>query len=1225
MSNDPKSFLSTDGLQALIANIKASLGATDYDDLSDKPKLNNVTVQGNKTSTDFGLQDKIDSSHKLNADLIDDSESINKFVTAAEKTAWNKSVSYMSIPNSGDLNNYYGAENAGNYLCTDANVSTLSHKPSAITTAFRMDVIFYNDQTIQVIYPNDEKCVSFLRIYKNNTWSEWKESAIEMTILSYGNSTWDDFMKAYLLNSIVYCRAGSSTPQTSPQLRLAFMAYVNNEANPTEVEFQYYRSVSNKSDSAQGDEVYVYKLNKTDGWSNLKRNAYSKVAVAAPITKSYASGTVTIGHANSGVAAGTYDSVTVDAKGHVTAGSNYTIDSTPTVNSTNLVTSGGVYTDQTRQDTVIGIVENKGAKNLLETTKVSQTINGVTFTVNGDGTVTIDTAGVASQDRAQFLLRSVTTYPGMQGYILSGAVQNNQDVQLRFQLGANPWTVYAADSGSGATISSYSDASLIQVYINVPAGVTVSNLVFKPMICTKAEWDISHEYVPYGKTNAELTAENTSQQAEINYAVNAGVKNLLPMTHTSGSITRYGVTCTWNDDGTMTLNGSHNSGDSASIFEFYDGSAIDTTVLPAGSYVITGCPAGGSTSTYRAALSQIAGAVDAGNGATFELSEPHYAAYRILISGNVTFNNMVFKPMIRPASITDSTFQPYALPNPTLTPAVIKAVDEGSKNKFTYGDLIGIITNFSDQTFFLPAGSYKLIFTASASTGVFAVRLKDAQNNSIYYITANNVAETRTYDLNISKDAEKITFYSSVSNDFTNIMICTAADYAISPTFVPYRPSYDNLVDEVSQLKNYIGYEKSWILGLQVDYQNKTFTRLGKAVDLTPGLDFNQFNIYNKRRRCNVSDDGTINAFYGESGYIEDGTNGQVMVYQPKFYYKVEPLKLESIVDGEGYHIRKANYYISETPRDGFKLHPAFKDENGNELEYYLIGAYEASLYDVSESIYILDDAQVADFSADKICSIANAKPISGLTQNLTRSNCEKLATNRGTRWHNMTIQIASAEQLLFMIEYGKMNAQETIGKGVVNKASGEGNESINTGSTSNLGNASGATSGTDGLVSIAYRGVENLWGNIWSWIDGVNIWGDGTKKGGIPYITNKLPFVENTKTDYNSAGFTTSGTNGYISAMGYGNPDYDWVFFASETTGNSTLPVGDYQYYTANLNGYRVAILGGTWTNVLNAGLFCWHLDISSSYRSRYIGGRGVIIPDINATNYWTNIRKAN
>lgn len=477
-------------------------------------------------------------------------------------------------------------------------------------------------------------------------------------------------------------------------------------------------------------------------------------------------------------------------------------------------------------------------------------------------------------------------------------------------------------------------------------------------------------------------------------------------------------------------------------------------------------------------------------------------------------------------------------------------------------------------------------------------------------------------DMNIALAAkqDKLTFDSTPTDSSTN----PVTSDGIYTDQQRQDVALADLVDEVSQLKNYIGYEKSQILGLQADYQNKIFTRLGKAVDLNPGSDFNQFNIYNKRRRCNVSDDGTINTFYGESSYVEDGTNGQVMVYQPKFYYKVEPLKLEPIVDGEGYHIRKANYYISETPRDGFKLHPAFKDENGNELEYYLISAYEASLYDVSESTYILDDAQVADFSADKICSIANAKPISGLTQNLTRSNCEKLATNRGTRWHNMTIQIASAEQLLFMIEYGKMNAQEAIGKGVVNKASGEGNESINTGSTSNLGNASGAASGTDGLVSIAYRGVENLWDNIWSWIDGINIWGDGTKKGGIPYITNKLSFVENTKTDYNSVGFTTSGTNGYISAMGYGNPDYDWVFFASETTGNSTLPVGDYQYYTANLNGYRVARLGGDWSSGLGAGLFYWVLLNSSSNRGRYVGGRGVIIPDINATNYWTNIRKA-
>ena len=65
---------------------------------------------------------------------------------------------------------------------------------------------------------------------------------------------------------VVYCRASSqSNPATGSQTRLAFMAYVNDATNPTEVEFQYYRSMSQHSATNQGDEVYVYKLNKTTG------------------------------------------------------------------------------------------------------------------------------------------------------------------------------------------------------------------------------------------------------------------------------------------------------------------------------------------------------------------------------------------------------------------------------------------------------------------------------------------------------------------------------------------------------------------------------------------------------------------------------------------------------------------------------------------------------------------------------------------------------------------------------------------------------------------------------------------------------------------------------------------------------------------------------------------------------------------------------------------------
>jgi hypothetical protein len=66
----------------------------------------------------------------------------------------------------------------------------------------------------------------------------WKSGGLPMVILSYGNSTWQSFIDAYNNNVIVYCRASSNTdPSQGSQTRMAFMAYVNNETAPTEVEF----------------------------------------------------------------------------------------------------------------------------------------------------------------------------------------------------------------------------------------------------------------------------------------------------------------------------------------------------------------------------------------------------------------------------------------------------------------------------------------------------------------------------------------------------------------------------------------------------------------------------------------------------------------------------------------------------------------------------------------------------------------------------------------------------------------------------------------------------------------------------------------------------------------------------------------------------------------------------------------------------------------------------
>lgn len=444
------------------------------------------------------------------------------------------------------------------------------------------------------------------------------------------------------------------------------------------------------------------------------------------------------------------------------------------------------------------------------------------------------------------------------------------------------------------------------------------------------------------------------------------------------------------------------------------------------------------------------------------------------------------------------------------------------------------------------------------------------------------------------------------------------------------------ILSGVADLRAYLGLTADDIVGIQVDYKNKTFKRLAGAANLTPGSDFDKFSMYGGRRKCNVADDGTINAWYGDDNYTEDGSNGQVMVYQPKFYYLVCPVEYDPIDTGIGYHLRKANYYVSEKPRAGFRLHPAFYDASGNEIDYFLTSTYEGSIYDTSAAAYLLQDEQLMSSAEDKFSSIAGARPASGSSQNLTRTEIEKMAQNRGTNWHSDLIKPVSAEQLLMIIELGIMNTQTGVGQGVVGLPYTTGDDTTSsyaaaTGSTAALGNGTGRAEKTttyeggsakeytvDSKTSVCWRGKENFWGNIWKFVYGISIWGNGKMDGGQPYICSDFNFAENKNSgNYEPAGFTVAPKEGYISAMGY-STKFDWLFIASETLGNSSLPVGDYTYLIQNLNGYRITLLGGGWSF---AGAFCWALVIGVGNRYRIIGGRLVYIPDRDSDAYTTAI----
>lgn len=474
-----------------------------------------------------------------------------------------------------------------------------------------------------------------------------------------------------------------------------------------------------------------------------------------------------------------------------------------------------------------------------------------------------------------------------------------------------------------------------------------------------------------------------------------------------------------------------------------------------------------------------------------------------------------------------------------------------------------------------------------------------------------------------------LTVTTTVSNaDNVNLTVDPAATATIGDVL--------ELEKQISDLQAFVGYTDSDIYGVEVDFVNKKFTRLAGAVGKTPGEPFNSVNAFGGRKRCNLTNEGVVVAYYGDPGYSETGkltqsvdlnpddveepdpdlqfsagTVVQVMVEQPRFYYKVVPLKLEKIAGGVGYHMRKARYYICDTPKTGFKLHPAFVVD-GVEKEKIYLSAFDGCLWDASSSSYILNDDQVASFTSavgtgDMLSSIANAKPISGLTQNLTRGNSRILAHNRGAGWELEYGATVAATQILMLVEYASLNMQSAIGAGVTGKTD-DGSTSMTepTGATTNLGNASGSVTNVNGWNVVTYRGEENRWGNIWKFIDGMNI----NAKGIHELYVADHGFADDKITDnYKKTGITLAKANGYVSAFGY-NENFDWLFVPSETTGNSSLPVGDYFYQNNAYNGIMISLLGGSWYYGSNAGPFCWDVDAVSSYRYRTFGARPVYIP---------------
>lgn len=119
------------------------------------------------------------------------------------------------------------------------------------------------------------------------------------------------------------------------------------------------------------------------------------------------------------------------------------------------------------------------------------------------------------------------------------------------------------------------------------------------------------------------------------------------------TMTFYGVTYKVNDDGSITVNGTASGGASF----FYLTNNLSLTV--GGEYILNGCPSGGNLSGYSVRLYD-GGSYKSDFGSGLDFIFGTQSGVRINISNGTTVNNMVIKPMVRLASDSDPTYEPYA-------------------------------------------------------------------------------------------------------------------------------------------------------------------------------------------------------------------------------------------------------------------------------------------------------------------------------------------------------------------------------------------------------------------------------------------------------------------------------------------------------------------------------------------------------------------------------------
>lgn len=522
---------------------------------------------------------------------------------------------------------------------------------------------------------------------------------------------------------------------------------------------------------------------------------------------------------------GKYISAISETNGKISA-TEATMDTTPTANSTVPVTSGGVAASQAAQDAEIAWNVNQGVKNLIELSPNTYTSGNVVVKLNDDGTVSVSlSSGSTANTTFSRAIKTITNLRDMD-LILNGCPSGGNYSSGYALYISDDSTTKEKDEGNGVLVPKNTTVTTSYLALIVRSGTAISGtLTFKPMIRPASITDST--FVPYAKTNRELTVAEDEDRAALAEVIDggaAGTKN-----H-----------CTQ-------ASGSNNPSSDRWINIPVSDVGVGQWVMSFGKLTSTDtddtlCQAICFNSSNQQVSNWVNFKREPNTNKTFTITDT--VSYVRLYPANsyaasegdtVTFTDAMLSPKV--LYDADPSYVPYApaLTNVILTPALIKQVDEGSKNLLNLNTDFTSYTNKGITYENNSDGTIKVSGTSSSADSY--MNLYDRNTDNLFGIQKGETVVIRSTSDNVSVNliykksggGYGLTVYGyksspgwfTVPSDFAGFllrigvpkngttvnenvegMICTAANWAVSQKFVPYRPSWQEMWEMIQAMQS---------------------------------------------------------------------------------------------------------------------------------------------------------------------------------------------------------------------------------------------------------------------------------------------------------------------------------------------------------------------------------------------------------------------------------------